>query len=584
MKRIRPTVQRPEFRPVFRIFRKPNSFNLIKIVFLPLLLSLVMFVMVQRVKSSTIAPESEICPVCQTKFTSMMDMSGTQTGRRLDYKPIGSLSAPWRIPECPTCGFVIYKKSGQFTKEELVDLRRYVFSEEFKKIRSENSSYYLLAKITEFMDPESDAIGPLFLKASWQVENSPAKYHHYLECALEYYVKLTNRNKINSIRSVDLYCITGELYRLLSSFSNARSLFIKMKRIEIYKVQPYRTIIDYELKLIREGDHAPHEVPPIVNTEEDKKKTREYQMYSQMKGYDNLLRVFQITDAGIGQFLTVPGQSLRIELKCRMTNLIMNVTWWNPVPGFKPEYSWDDFSGIFEDLLRSAKNHVAILSNFSDIRRERSLCANISGITPNTESDQLYTFVGSAWRHADLRGEPLYKLYLMSKSNYYGILYFNDVEPKILVVSYKNPDRSYGPLEHDVFYHPTQLIPEYMVIDTNNKWITNRREVEMNSHFRYLNQKTIKITLFKDYEKILSTQTNPVTIKKMLNRVYFGKRTQLKHRDNNDFGLNFFDSSSSFGSWPLYFKKIDDEYYLLYLGYDFFTTKETYDYFWSFLK
>ena len=80
--------------------------------------------------ASTFKEVHKTCPLCKTEFDTMVAMSGTQFGRRLDLKPLGPIAAPWPIPVCPKCKFVLY--SDNIPKDELDKCQKIVSDAAYK--------------------------------------------------------------------------------------------------------------------------------------------------------------------------------------------------------------------------------------------------------------------------------------------------------------------------------------------------------------------------------------------------------------------------------------------------------------------
>ena len=78
--------------------------------------------------------EREItCPVCGRIFYAELDASDSDSeyDMRLDLKPVGDVPAPWRLPDCPVCGFIIYRLA--MPKAELVMCKAITASDDYKK-------------------------------------------------------------------------------------------------------------------------------------------------------------------------------------------------------------------------------------------------------------------------------------------------------------------------------------------------------------------------------------------------------------------------------------------------------------------
>jgi hypothetical protein len=121
------------------------------------------------------------CPIDGKKFKQVVDASGTQFGARLDFKPPGPTAAPWIIPQCPNCKFVLCQES--FDKATVQKLKPFILSDDYRVAAKGNPSYFCLALIRGFLGADNLKIGDAYLQASWQVESNPKKCDEYLRLA-----------------------------------------------------------------------------------------------------------------------------------------------------------------------------------------------------------------------------------------------------------------------------------------------------------------------------------------------------------------------------------------------------------------
>lgn len=196
------------------------------------------------------------CPVCETDFNALVDLSGTQCGVRLDLKPLGNIGAPWLIPVCPDCSFVIYKQN--FEEEELEKLRTLVASEEYKKVAADNPSYFLLAKIYEHLGEDSGSIAYAYLQASWQVEWDPPKCDACLEASLRAFSTHLETCETEDETWATSNFLCGEIERRLRRFEQARERFEKLREMPQFQKGAFPGMIALELKLIEQRNWRPH--------------------------------------------------------------------------------------------------------------------------------------------------------------------------------------------------------------------------------------------------------------------------------------------------------------------------------------
>jgi hypothetical protein len=214
-----------------------------------------------RLEAATEFEEDYVCLLCQTKFTAVLDGSGTTSGQRLDLKPLGSIRAPWRLPVCPKCRFVQYKEKEKFTKEELTALKQYVNSADYKAIPLPESSHFLLGKTYEHLKTPPREIAHVYLMASWQVEHDAKRHRAYLEQSLEQFNAFLASNPPKDEPWKVASFLGGEILRQLQLFNEAQRVFQSLKTQEQFADQPYARLITYELELIRKQDSGRHPIP-----------------------------------------------------------------------------------------------------------------------------------------------------------------------------------------------------------------------------------------------------------------------------------------------------------------------------------
>jgi uncharacterized protein (DUF2225 family) len=205
-------------------------------------------------------PESDIeCPVCHTAFKAVIDLSSSRHGMRLDLKPVGPIPAPWVIPKCPKCGFIVYKQ--EWEEAEQLKVQQLVNSEEYKKILPDNSTYFILARIYEYVGMDDFEIAHTYLKASWQVEHDKAKCAKYLEESLKKFEAFLAASKDKTNERIMSELVSGEIERRLGRFDQAQSRFNRIKSLpEFNEAENITGIITYQLQLIAAKDTAPHEI------------------------------------------------------------------------------------------------------------------------------------------------------------------------------------------------------------------------------------------------------------------------------------------------------------------------------------
>jgi len=196
------------------------------------------------------------CPIDGRKFKQYVDASGTQFGLRLDYKPLGAIAAPWAIPQCPKCKFVLYEES--FDTAIVQKIKPFILSERYRSAAAGNSSYFCLALVREFLGSDALDIGYAYLQASWQVESNPAKCREYLRLAHDKLAAGLKTLKPTDVRFADVALVCGELERRLGRFTEAEKRFNALRTMKAFKDAQRQKIIARQLYFISKEDAAPH--------------------------------------------------------------------------------------------------------------------------------------------------------------------------------------------------------------------------------------------------------------------------------------------------------------------------------------
>ncbi|HTN42640.1 MAG TPA: hypothetical protein VMN77_02470 [Nitrospiria bacterium] len=209
------------------------------------------------------APVKEIevtCPLDGTKFKTPANMAGPRMGAQLDLKPLGYMDVPPRIPVCPSNHFVVYKKD--FTDDEKVRLKKFVLSPEYQEMAKDNPSYFLLAKILEYMGDTDFIVANAYLQASWQVDDRPDKEKQYIDLTLQHLKKFLSTSKTKEGPEwVTAQMLAGEAERRLGRFDEAKARFLEMSKMPVFQLSFNAKIVAYQLDLISKKDSQPHDIP-----------------------------------------------------------------------------------------------------------------------------------------------------------------------------------------------------------------------------------------------------------------------------------------------------------------------------------
>jgi hypothetical protein len=219
----------------------------------------VIILVVQPGATQTSKDVDVTCPLCHTTFKANMDVSSSRLGMRLDLKPLGPIPAPWNVPKCPKCHFIVYDQELSETNLEL--LHKFVSSKKYQDMSVDNSTYFLLAKIYEVVGMDIYEIAHTYLKASWQVEKDQAKCAKYLEASLAKFQLFLSLNKKISSQYIIAELVSGEIERRTGKFDQAAARFNRIQKLsEFSGSDNVAAIIEYQLELIAAKDKGPHEI------------------------------------------------------------------------------------------------------------------------------------------------------------------------------------------------------------------------------------------------------------------------------------------------------------------------------------
>jgi len=203
--------------------------------------------------------EREIpCPVCGNIFYAKLDVADSEGDMRLDLKPVGELSGPWRLPDCPKCGFVSYKLP--IPGGELAKCRKISASADYKKHLA-RSTYFRVGLVYAGLRKSDYLVATSFLKASWQEESVPGRLKEDLETSLKWFaaceLSCGPMEKENSL------LLKGELLRRLGRFEEARAHLVKLQALKGFQKNFFGDIVEYQLTLCHKKDSAPHEMEDV---------------------------------------------------------------------------------------------------------------------------------------------------------------------------------------------------------------------------------------------------------------------------------------------------------------------------------
>ena len=229
------------------------------------------FSMATSALAMTVFMSDETCPLCKTEFKAELAGSGTQHGMRLDLKPLGPIAAPWPVPVCPKCHFVLF--SSELEKTDLAKLNKYVQSKEYQDWGKIRSSHFLMAKLLSLLGSEEVVLAHVYLKASWQEEGSDKYLKEDLELSLKHFDaylkkgppkkkkeknKATDEDEKESSAYYTAQLLKGELLRQLGRFDEAKVYLQELQKFEQFKGTFFGDIVRYEITLCEQKDSKHH--------------------------------------------------------------------------------------------------------------------------------------------------------------------------------------------------------------------------------------------------------------------------------------------------------------------------------------
>jgi len=199
-----------------------------------------------------------VCPVCGQDFYAKLDATVPQLDMRLDLKPVGG--GPWLLPDCPKCGFVIFKVP--IPPAELAKCRAVAGSDRYKKSLG-RSSYFRAGLIYEALGKPDFSIANTFLKASWQEEADAVMLKEDLELSLGYFRARARDEADKNEDWENSKLLIGELLRRLGRFGEAKAHLAGLKALPAFRNNFFGDIVDYELDLCEKWDITPHDMQEV---------------------------------------------------------------------------------------------------------------------------------------------------------------------------------------------------------------------------------------------------------------------------------------------------------------------------------
>ncbi len=207
------------------------------------------------------------CPICDEEFKAEQDLSGTALDTRLDFKQIGPIAQPWKLPQCPKCKFVIYDEN--LSPEKIKELKTFVYSDKYTQIDHKNTPYFYFSQIQLFNKEEPFDVAFILLSASWEAEEDPELYEKYVKMTIASFKSaqesLRKDNSMEEEYFVAIY-LQIELNRRLSDFDKSIELARKLLKSDTGVVPRLYKAVDLQIKLCEAKDSGPHNLSELDET------------------------------------------------------------------------------------------------------------------------------------------------------------------------------------------------------------------------------------------------------------------------------------------------------------------------------
>jgi hypothetical protein len=194
------------------------------------------------------------CPLCNTKFESYTQFSGTSFGQNLDLRRYGAIMVPAPIPKCPNCSFVF--DDDFFTNEEITKIKIELGKNNIFIKEPNMPNYYYLAREEETIGKNTDDIIWWFLSGVWENKDE-SKKNKLIDVTIEYINKLKQTDEAyNNYQLVKL-----DLLRRSGQFEKAIELIGKIKMNKEFYKDYIVKIIDLQMELIKNKNQEEHSIP-----------------------------------------------------------------------------------------------------------------------------------------------------------------------------------------------------------------------------------------------------------------------------------------------------------------------------------
>lgn len=172
----------------------------------------------------TYGTQEVTCPLTEVRFQARVMASGSTVGMHLDMRPVGSIAAAAPVPICPDdTKFPVFRSS--FKPEEVESLKRFVRTEDYRRLVSEgHSPHYVAAIVKRFLGESTIGVATALLVATWDDEVTEERRQRYRREAREAFAAAAAASG-SSVRQVTMgRFMQVELTRQLGEFDEARAL------------------------------------------------------------------------------------------------------------------------------------------------------------------------------------------------------------------------------------------------------------------------------------------------------------------------------------------------------------------------
>lgn len=224
------------------------------------------------------------------------------------------------------------------------------------------------------------------------------------------------------------------------------------------------------------------------------------QLVKKLPGYDSLDKVCEIKVIGLGNWSLQEYTSILTYVHYRLGSPVSEARWYIPTVVQEPQNDCNQFLSAFKQV-NDRVSATKWLMEWLHSDTCNSIEAQIAGYLPNALSETEKSMDNTAWRHAALNDDILYEVLLRRKGNWFSTIYFNDTDSRALITVARNGRgrtfvdnlmRATNPIQYkrslgvskypnhwldtiEVFYHPTNEIPSYAVVDTSGNFYVNKK-------------------------------------------------------------------------------------------------------------